>query len=828
VSAVIERIATRGQYAEPTAGAVVDEACFHCGLPIIERGRYTTAVRGALRQMCCAGCQAVAAAIVTQGLESYYDHRERRSALPEEAVSRPLQDLTVFDDPQVQAAFASNREGAREASLLMEGLQCPACVWLNETHVRSLPGVLGFDINYTTRRARIRWDDGRVRLSAILAAIAAIGYRARPSDAAGAESARKAERRAALWRLFVAGFGMMQVMMYAVPAYLAGEGEMTADINRLMRLASLALTMPVVAYAAWPFFENALRDLARRRLGMDVPVAIGVAVTFAASAWNTLVVDGEVWFDSVTMFVFFLLGGRYLELLTRHRAARVVEELADRQPAIAERLAGFPDDRASERVSASRLEPGDCVLVRAGAIVPADGVILEGQSQFDEALLTGESHPVHRAPGARLIGGSLNTASAVVMRVDRVGAETWLAGIGRLMDRAASERPRVVQLAERYAGAFVGVILLLALGSLALWWDASPSRGVEAAIAVLVVTCPCALALATPLALSAATATLARQGVLVAAPDALERLATLDYVAMDKTGTLTVGHPRLLEVRALGPIPVEACVAIATRLDAHGAHPVARALRDAAPRAGTPAVDVTEHPGAGIDGWVDGKHYRLGSSAFAGAPSGELGWGAGDERTLAILSDGEGCLAVFAFGDELRPDARATIDGLARQGVPTGILSGDRGPTVRSLACRLGVDHAEGELTPRMKRERLVALQREGHRVGMVGDGVNDAPVLAQAHVSFALAAGAPLAQIRADVVLLRNQLGGILAARQVAIRTRRIVRQNLGWAFAYNIAAVPLAALALVPAWLAGIGMAASSLAVVANSVRLLPRRGG
>jgi Cu2+-exporting ATPase len=807
-----------------------DAACFHCGLPIKERGRYRTVVRGAARGMCCAGCEAVASAIVANGLEAWYDHRSKPGARPEEAVPRELRDLTVFDDPGVQSTFVTATAGAREASLLMEGLQCPACVWLNETHVHRLPGVLAFEINYTTRRARVRWDDSRVRLSAILAAIEAIGYRAQPYDSAAAEASRKAERRTALWRLFVAGFGMMQVMMYAVPAYMAGDGDMPADLDRLMRLASLALTVPVVAYAALPFFTSAWRDLARRRLGMDVPVTIGIAVTFVASAWNTVVVDGPAWFDSVTMFVFFLLGGRYLELVARHRAARVIEELADRQPATAERLVAYPADRTIERVAASRLVPGDFVLVKAGAIVPADGAVAEGRSTFDEALLTGESRPVERAAGSRLIGGSVNASSAIVMRVERVGADTWLAGIGRLIDRASRDRPRLVQLAERYAGAFVGVILLLALVAVVAWWPVSPARGIEAAIAVLVVTCPCALSLATPLALSAATASLARQGVLVAAPDALERIATLDRLAMDKTGTLTIGAPRLLGVRPLAERSAEACVAIAARLDAHAAHPIARALREAAPNAGTAATHTEEHPAAGVEGLVDGRRYRLGTIAFSGALHRRVlaadALAGDDTRTLAALSDESGFLAILAFGDEPRAEARSTVDALASKSVVVSILSGDRASAVHALARTLGIAEAAGDLA-QAKRERLLAMQRAGHVVGMVGDGVNDAPVLAQAHVSFALAGGAPLAQVRADVVLLGDRLDGIVTALVTAERARRIVRQNLGWAFAYNVAAVPLAALGLVPAWLASLGMAVSSLAVVANSVRLLPGAG-
>jgi Cu2+-exporting ATPase len=504
--------------------------------------------------MCCAGCQAVAQAIVANGLADYYRHRDALPESPREALPQALADFGLFDHPDVQKNFVRRAEGPageheQEAALILEGITCAACVWLNESHVRRQPGVTAVDINYTTRRARVRWDERVTSLSAILEAIAAIGYRAHPYDIGRAEELAQKERKAALWRLFVAGFGMMQVMMYAVPVYLA-DGDMTPDIEQLMRWASLILTLPVILYSSAPFFVSAWRDLKLRRVGMDVPVALGVGAAFAASVWATLIAAGEVYFDSVTMFVFFLLTGRYLEMMARQKAARSVETLARAIPAFATRLGAWPlgsADAAGERVAVAELRAGDAVQVKPGETVPADGVVLDGESAADESLLTGESLPVPKRAGDGLIGGSVNTASPLVMRVERVGEATRVAAIQRLMERAAAEKPRLVEMADRVAGRFIVALLVLAIATAFGWWWVDPSRALWIFVAVLVVSCPCALSLATPAALTVATGALAARGVLVTRGHAIEALARADRFVFDKTGTLTVGRMELVE-----------------------------------------------------------------------------------------------------------------------------------------------------------------------------------------------------------------------------------------------------------------------------------------
>ncbi|MBI3094012.1 MAG: heavy metal translocating P-type ATPase [Rhodocyclales bacterium] len=813
------------------------ESCYHCGLPIPAGVDFTVEIGGQRREMCCAGCQAVAQAIVDNGLADYYRHRDAMPESPREALPQVLAEFGLFDHPDVQKNFVRRAEGAageheQEAALILEGITCAACVWLNESHVRRQPGVTAVDINYTTRRARVRWDERVTKLSAILEAIAAIGYRAHPYDIGRAEELAQKERKAALWRLFVAGFGMMQVMMYAVPVYLA-DGDMTPDIEQLMRWASLILTLPVILYSAAPFFVSAWRDLKLRRVGMDVPVALGVGAAFAASVWATLSAAGEVYFDSVTMFVFFLLTGRYLEMMARQKAARSVETLARAIPAFATRLPGWPlstSDIAGERVAVAELHAGDAVQIKPGETVPADGVVLDGESAVDESLLTGESLPVPKRAGDALIGGSVNTASPLVMRVERVGEATRVAAIQRLMERAAAEKPRLVEMADRVAGRFIVVLLLLAVGTALAWWWIDASRALWVFVAVLVVSCPCALSLATPAALTVATGALAARGVLVTRGHAIEALARADRFIFDKTGTLTAGRMALVEA-----IPIQGdagrALALAAALERGSEHPIAKALAAGAAAAGTAAVievdGLRATTGAGVEGTIAGDLWRLGNPEFVAGLHGrevpvavQAIVGAGD--TVIALGNASGWQAFFRLSDGLRPEASAMVAKLAAAGIRLSIFSGDASAAASRIGSLLGIADARGGLSPEDKHAALKALQDAGETVAMVGDGVNDAPVLAQAQVSIAMGGGADLARANADIVLLGNDLQALPQGLALARRSLRIVKQNLVWAFAYNFLAIPLAMAGWVTPWMAGIGMSASSLLVVLNALRL------
>ena len=816
----------------PQNSPAPEHDCYHCGLPIPAGVDLSVDVDGARHQMCCTGCQAVAESIVSSGLIDYY---RRRDAMPEqarEAMPDELKDLGLFDHPDFQQGFVKPvGEHEREAALILEGITCAACIWLNEQHVAHQPGVTAIDINYATRRARVRWDERRIKLSDILAAIQAIGYRAYPYDAARSEQISQRERRSALWRLFVAGFGMMQVMMYAFPAYIAEDGDITADIESLMRWASLILTAPVVLYSAAPFFSHAWRDVRLHRLGMDVPVALGIGAAFVASCWATFIGHGEVYFDSVTMFVFFLLCGRYVEMLARQKAVRGVEELGKALPAFAERLAAWPGPDG-EKVPVSQLLAGDVIRVKPGEALPADGVVVEGESDANEALLTGESRPVPKRPGSAVTGGSVNIGSPLCVRVTRTGEHTRLAAIRQLMERASAEKPRVVQQADRFAAYFIVALLVLAAVTAAWWYWHDPDRALWVFVSVLVVSCPCALSLATPVALTVATDALARLGVLVTRGHAIEALARADHFVFDKTGTLTYGEMRVEQLRLLGAIDEARVRQLAAGLEQGSEHAIAAALRPGGGDAPLPAfAGLAATTGQGVAGVLDGTPYRIGRPAFVaelvGTPVPDVLLD--DERsgrTVIALASSAGWLAGFALSDGLREDCPAAFESLRGKGIELSIFSGDTPSTVEALAARLGVQHALGGMTPEGKHAALIALQKGDAVIAMVGDGVNDAPVLAQAQVSVAMGGGTDLARNQADIVLLSGRLGSLADGVTLSRRALAIIRQNLWWSFAYNFTAVPLAMSGLVTPWMAGIGMSASSLLVVLNALRLQRKR--
>jgi Cu2+-exporting ATPase len=807
--------------------------CFHCGLPVPDGAHYPIQFEGETKQACCRGCQAVAQTIIDSGQGAYYTHRTALPATPREAEAE-LAQLGLYDLPEIQESFVrTETENIREAALILENIVCAACIWLNERHIAGLPGVLSVEINYATRRARVRWDNSRIQLSAILKAVSDIGYIAHPFDPGRSDDVFKRERNTAIKRLAIAGLGMMQVMMYALPSYTATD--MTDEIQLLMRWASLILTIPVVGYSAWPFFIGAWRDLKRRNLGMDVPVALGVGTAFVASVYSTFSGHGEVYYDSVTMFIFLLLTGRFLEMNARRRAGAAVEELVKLIPAATTLLPQWPA-RDEEQVPVARLAVGDHVLVRPGETLPADGVVIEGDSSVNEAMLTGESLPVSKAVHSRVVGGSLNQASPLVVRVDRLGADTRLASIVRLLDRAQSEKPRIGRLADRAAAWFVGLLLVITVAVGLAWYLIDPSKALWIVVSVLVVTCPCALGLATPAALTTATGRLTRLGLLTTRGHALETLARATDLVFDKTGTLTHGQLSLRRVVPLGGRTAEEVSALAAALEAGSEHPIARVFREATASPIT-ASQIRNTPGGGVEGTIDGHSYRIGSPRFAAqttqppAPPEQTGGeypGNGHEypknghKSWVALADESGLIAWFALADTPRQDAAASIIALQAQGLRLHLLSGDGAATVKATAQQLGISEWRAGALPEDKLAYVKTLQREGRIVAMVGDGINDAPVLAGAQVSIAMGEGADVAQAAADMVMLGGRLATLADGVALARKTQHIIRQNLGWALGYNLIAIPAAALGHVTPWIAGIGMSASSLLVVLNALRL------
>ncbi|MDD3529289.1 MAG: heavy metal translocating P-type ATPase [Gallionellaceae bacterium] len=790
--------------------------CFHCGEDVPSGATYPVRFETEVKPACCRGCQAVAQTIIDSGNVDYYRLRTDLPKTPEAALEE-LRQLKLYDLPEVQQGFVKAEGEVREASLILEGIVCAACVWLNERHLRQLPGVLSADINFSTHRARVRWDNSRIQLSQILHAVQEIGYLAYPFDPGRQEELFRKERETAIRRLAIAGLGMMQVMMYAIPVYLAEEGTMGLDIQALMRFASLILTTPVVFYSAWPFFQGAWRDLKLRRAGMDVPVALGVGLAYAASIYGSLVSSADVYFDSVTMFVFFLLTGRFLEMNARKRSAEAAESLVKLIPAATTKLPGWPATRDEELVAAVKLTPGDHVLVGPGDSFPADGSVVEGESSVDESLLTGESHPVGKHVDSTVIGGTINLSSPLVVRVDKIGADTVLSGIVRLLDRALAEKPRLAMIADRVASWFVLVLLLVAVAVAGAWYLVDASRSFWITVSVLVVSCPCALALATPAALTAALGRLTRLGLLSTRGHALETLAHATDFVFDKTGTLTTGEFRLIETVVVRGERGRA-LALAAALEQGATHPVAAAIREAAGATAEAASQLRYRPGQGVAGLVGGRAYRLGTPAFVGAEASLHDPG----TTVVGLADDDGPIAWFGLGDEVRPQAAELVARLRAMGLRLHLFSGDRPENVEALAARLGIEHARGGMLPEDKLDAVKALQAAGAVVAMTGDGVNDAPVLAQAQVSVAIDQGAEAAQAAADMVLLSSELARLADGVGAARKTQAIIRQNLAWSVIYNVIAIPAAALGHVTPWMAGIGMSLSSLLVVLNAMRL------
>lgn len=769
--------------------------------------------------MCCAGCQAVAQAIVDGGLDDFYKHRTAPAPTAKELVPDALRRLDLYDQPNIQSGFVdSSNPDHKTASLILEGITCAACVWLNERHVRSLPGVIDFQVNYSNHRARVSWDDSQIQLSDILKSIAGIGYIAHPFDPGRQEAVQKKERSAALRRLAVAALFAMQVMMLAVALYAGDYSGMDQQMWNFMRWVSLVLTLPVLLYSAPSFFRSAWRDVRQLQLSMDVPVSLAIAGAFSASVWHTWLGRGEIYFDSVCMFTFFLLASRFLEQGARHKAGQAAEALVKLLPSVATRIV----DGRHEEVAVADLAPGDQVLVRPGDTVPADGEVLTGESSVDESLLTGESLPRAKARGDLLTGGSVNVESPLVFRVDRVGEDTQVSGIVRLLDRAQTEKPALAALADRVAGWFVFALLVIAAGVAGWWYLTDPSRVFTVTLSVLVVTCPCALSLATPTAITAATGALTRLGLLTTRGHALETLAQATHVIFDKTGTLTQGDLRLARVIPLHGADVEQVKAIAAGLELGSEHPVAQVLALASDSP-VEMENLRARPGRGIAGEFQGLTYRIGAPGYAASITGSPVPPAPVEPgTQVLLTSSEQPLAWFVLEDTPRADAAEAVSALKQQGLTVEILSGDAEGPVAEAARSIGIDSWRSALKPEDKLDRVRELQAAGEVVVMIGDGVNDAPVLAGAQVSVAMGSGAQLAHASADMVMLSERLGSLAKGVEAARRTRSIIRQNLAWAVLYNAAAVPLAAAGLVAPWMAALGMSASSLVVVFNALRL------
>jgi Cu2+-exporting ATPase len=739
-----------------------------------------------------------------------------------------LESLVLLDDEQEWSAFSrplANAPGCWQSNVLIEGMHCAACALSIEDALKSVPGVLSAEVSAGSHRAKVVWSSETVAPSGWMQAVSTAGYRALPANDAFARERRQAQARKALWRMMVAGLCMMQVMMYAYPAYSAAPGDLSTEMEQLLRWASWLLSLPVLLFSCGPFFGNAWRDVLHRRVSMDLPVALGMLITFAVSSAGTFDPLGQfgaqVYFDSFTMFVFFLLFGRWLELRLRDRTAGALEALMNRLPDSVARLLA---DGSYERVSVRRLRVGDIIRVLPAEAFPADGVLLQGRTAVDESLITGESRPISRQVGDEVISGSHNLSAMVQMRVDRVGEATRFAQIVSLMESASTTKPPMAKLADTIAKPFLLGVLIAAGLACAYWWQVDPEKALMVAVSVLVVTCPCALSLATPAAMLSAAGVLAKRGVLVRRLEAFETLATVDIVMFDKTGTLTRDAMVIKQIHARDGIAPRQALAMAAALAQYSLHPVSKAVSLAWGESQQwRASEVIETAGQGIRGLLveegsagTGHWFQLGSIKFCGLPAMQT------DALQVHLSDENGWLTSFELQEDIRQDAAETVSALQREGIQVHLLSGDATESAHRVAEQVGILHARGQCSPQEKLEFLRKSQDEGHKVAVVGDGLNDGPVLAGAHVSFAFGQAVPLAQAQADFLVSSSRLMHVVDTLLLSRRTLAVVRQNLWWAAIYNAVCVPLAVLGFLPAWLAGLGMASSSLFVVLNALRL------
>jgi Cu2+-exporting ATPase len=812
-------------------GKPAEPLCFHCGLPVPENQPAPTLdVFGAERRFCCHGCQAVCKAIIDAGLDDYYRHRtDPAVSANRQLVPDFLSQVELFDRPEIQQDFVTQVGAMRQAALLLDNIRCPACLWLNERHLRSLPGVVDVHIDDTTQRARVRWDPQAIRLSDILRAITDIGYIAHPYDATRSEQLNRLRRQRSTERLIFAGAVGMLVMNFSLATYVMVDtvpGEVPLWVT-LGRWTSLLLALLLLAWPGQEFFAGAWNDLRHRRLGMDVPVVLGLSAAFMGSLHATVTGQGDVYFDSIAMFIFLLLLARRQELRGKLSAADRLDRLARIMPRTASRL-----DAAGEvtTLPVGELAAGDLIRLLPGEAMPVDGILVAGISSFDESLLTGEARPNIYQPGDAVVAGAVNGEQPVTLRVTHTVQHSAVSEIRQLVERGLEMRPRYALLAEQVASWFVAILLLIAAATALYWLRTDPGNWLSSTIAVLIVTCPCALALATPVALAVSAGRFIDMGVLPLRMRALDALACSDLFVFDKTGTLTSGQPAIAAVVPVAGLDEDTCLRHAAALAAESAHPVAHALRQLVPQPRIVTTHVENVPGAGIRAMIEGREWCFGKPGFAADSvscdehtRGIIAGARTRGQLVSVLANPEGVQAVLLFADPLRPGIKTMLAGLKDSGVRHFvILSGDAPDSVQKMGKQLDIEDARGGLSPAAKLAWTRAQQVQGRQLTMFGDGINDAPTLAAADVSISFADATDLANSSSDFLILGKDAAVLADARRLARRTRRNIRQNFAWAGAYNLIAVPFAAAGWIPPWGAAIGMSLSSLFVVMNALRL------
>ncbi len=814
----------------PPAQGPDSPGCFHCSLPLPPEDRFEETIQGVPRQFCCNGCRLVCRTIYDAGLEGFYQRTPDGTLLA--PPPEPPKELGLYDLDEVQGEFVSELGDEREIHLLIEGIHCAACVWLIERSLSQIPGVLSGNVNLSGKRLHLRWDNSRVKLSTILEQLAAIGYSAVPFDPEAAEGSIRKQNRAMLFRMAFAGFAMMNLMWISIALY---TGAATADggqFRGLFQWLGFLLATPTLFYSGWPFLRGAVTGLKNLHLTMDLPIAIGATTTYLYSVYVMLGGSeiGEVYYDTVVNFMFVILVGRYLEAMSKRHAVAATQRLMDLQP----RVATVLRDGQEAVVPMRSVQQGEQVLVRPGAKVPVDGVVLEGEAQVDESMLSGESEPVKKRPGDTVSAGTVNVSGALTLEVTGTLRNTALGRIIALVEKAQASKAPIQCMADRIVPWFVAITLTLATFTFLRLMASDVELALMAATSVLIITCPCAFGLATPMAIAVASGQGARHGILVKNGEVLETLSHINHVVFDKTGTLTEGRMKLQAIHGFD-IDENALLRSAAAVERRSEHSIARALVAAADERELnynklKLEGFENHPGYGVRAVVEGEVILLGTLAWL-EKCGVLLDERLSERASAYEGDAVGCVhmavdghhrALLPVADSLRADARSLVQGLRRAGIEMTLLSGDRRRVAEAVAAQLGGMHVIAEVLPADKDRTIAELQAEGHRVVMVGDGVNDAPALIRADVGIAVGSGTDVSVESADIVLISDELDKVRLSMLLSRRTLRTIRQNIGISITYNIIMVPLAMMALITPLVAAISMPISSLLVIGNAARI------
>ena len=801
-------------------------SCYHCDEIVPNSTNLSLIIEGISQPMCCIGCQSVAQTIVDNGLEEYYRFRTAPAQKGEQLIPEQLQRNKLLDDDTLQDEFSYQTEEFRETILTVDGISCAACAWLIEMQLSKVTGLININVNATTQRATLRWDNDNVQLSELINHIANVGYQALPFKASTAEQLNKTQSKNYIKRLGISGILMMQVMMIAFGLYFGAFSGMDEYNLLYLRYASLFLTIPIVTYGAFPFYKGAINALKIKRLSMDVPVAIAISLAFSASAWATITQQGEVYFESVSMFTFLLLIGKFLEFRARSRAAEVSANLLKLMPMTATKLIDENGIKKERLLPAKKLCPLDIVLIKPGEIVPADGTIISGSSQLNEAMLSGEQLPLNKTVGDKVFSGTINGDGNLNVEVKHASEHSFLSQLIRLSESSQAHKPKLAKLSDKIAQYFVAIILLTAIGTALYWQQHLPEEAFWITLSVLVATCPCALSLATPTALTCATTHLNREGIMIKSAHVMETLPKITTIAFDKTGTLTSGDFSITTTQVFPnkntQITEQQTLAIAAALESYSEHPLAKPFslfRDYSYQ--TEKVEIIS--GFGIRGIVNGKNYKIGKPTWLISNKKQL---VEFEKASCLLLEDDTLIAAFYLSDDVRPDAEILLNDLKQNNIYTLMLSGDNTAGCETVQASLQLDEVHSRLTAEDKMSLLKQQQiNNNSTVAMVGDGVNDTPVFGAAHVSIAMGSGTDIAKSGADVILLNNRLKSIITLKRVAYKTRRIIWQNYFWAFGYNAIVLPLAVAGYITPYMAVIGMSASSILVITNSLRLLKK---